>query len=178
MRKASISAVQSKKLQSSLRVSVAVQVMSLLARVLLRLVLLQCLMLSSVSSRSEVATISFAIITDTVAKCDIGLTNAGIYAVLEYRNLQEDPITWEHVGVVSIPAPNSSQCQHNFSMDFTYQHNSSSSSAEESQDALVQFRLLQWEHGGGFCNCWGIVSDSVRVRFGNETHSILGLTTG
>lgn len=136
------------------------------------LVYLYCLVLPSVTIRSETVTISFAITTDTTAICDTGLTNAGIYAVLEYRDLQEDPVTWEHVGVVSIPAPNSSQCQHN--MVFKYQQNSSSPAVEP----RVQFRLLQWEHGGGFCNCWGIVSDSVRVRFGNETYTKLGLTIG
>lgn len=130
----------------------------------------QCLIFSSVSSRNEVGTISFSITSDTTAACDSGLTNAGIYAVLEYRHLQ-DPTSWEQVGEISISAANSSsQCQHELAFNFTYPQDFSPAEVELG-DVLVQFRLLQWEHGGGYCNCWGIVPGSCRVQ--TASHNIL-----
>jgi hypothetical protein len=120
------------------------------------LVIMLSLTTSSATSRREVGTISFAITTDTTASCDIGLTNAGIYAVLEYRFLPPEPTSsWQRVGVISIPPPNSSQCQHEISHNFSY--------AEQDPDR-VQFRVVQWEHGGGYCNCWGIVPNTTSIR--------------
>lgn len=117
-----------------------------------------------------VGSISFALTTDTIANCDRGLTNAGVYAILEYRlvtmrNHSEDNNTndsishsaWHHLGVVSIPASGSSLCLHEFSFNFSY---------VDQVCALVsvQFRLVQWEHGGGYCNCWGLVPSSLQVK--------------
>lgn len=133
------------------------------------LVSVQCLVecrVASTGSSTQVGSISLAITTDTIARCDRGLTNAGIYAVLEYRYLRDSP-RWERVDVIHIPTSESTLCQHNFTFNFTYEDPSDPSDPGE---LLVQFRLLQWEHGGGFCNCWGVVRGSFWVH--TAQHSI------
>ena len=111
--------------------------------------------------------VSFSIITDTRVECDLGLTNPGIYSKLEYRKIQtlsgsqaENEEDWIELGIVSIPIVNSTYTVQNFSFNFTY----------SSTNPLVQYRLIQWEHGGGDCNCWGVVQDSWMIEL--ENHSI------
>ena len=111
--------------------------------------------------------VSFSIITDTREECDLGLTNPGIYSKLEYRKIQtlngsqtENEEDWIELGIVSIPIVNSTYTVQNFSFNFTYSNT----------NPLVQYRLIQWEHGGGDCNCWGVVQDSWMIEL--ENHSI------
>lgn len=118
-------------------------------------------------SRS-VGRISFALTTDTTADCDRGLTNGGVYAILEYRlvilgnQTEENSNTslWHHLGVVSIPASSSSRCLHEFTFNVSYVR----SCVSVNMEVYVQFRLVQWEHGGGYCNCWGLVPGNLQVE--------------
>ena len=121
---------------------------------------------SAAAAARAVGVISLAVTTDTVARCDVGLTNPGIHLLLQYRFLSEanaDP-AWQHLDLIAIPTPSASQCQYNFTSNFIF---------DEEDDlydrSLVQFRLLQWEHGGGYCNCWGIVPGSCIVTTAQHT---------
>lgn len=131
---------------------------------LLLSIFVQCL--TAQESKNQMGSISFAITTDTIARCDSGLTNAGVYAVL-CRNLKESS-SWDPVGEIAIPPITSdSPCQKEFSFNFTYP----SLTTADSGGFMVQFRLLQWEHGGGYCHCWGLVPESARVH--TSQHDIL-----
>ena len=112
--------------------------------------------------------LSFSLSLHSTKDCDLGLTNGGLYSILEYRLLQsKDPVgdsTWEEISVISISTENCTQCFHNFSRKFTYWK-----STDESIPSLVQFRLVQWEHGGGECNCWAVVPGSWVMRAENNS---------
>ena len=122
--------------------------------------------------------VSFSIITDTRVECDLGLTNPGIYSKLEYRKIQtlsgsqaENEEDWIELDTVSIPIVNSTYAVQNFSVNFTYTvQNFSFNFTYSNTNSLVQYRLIQWEHGGGDCNCWGVVQDSWMIEL--ENHSI------
>ncbi len=101
-------------------------------------------------------TVSFSLATDTIAACDQGLTRPGINAALQRRQVERDSTDkypWQTLGVVHIAASGSDTCQ-----PFSFKFNST---VDE-----VQFRLVQWEHGGGYCNCWGVVPGSWSVTVG------------
>ena len=103
-------------------------------------------------------TVSLSIITDTKPQCDVGLTNPGIYNKLEYRQVhasKEEDEDWRQLGVVSIPTVSSNHIMKDFNFDFTYCN---------THNPLVQFRLIQWEHGGGDCNCWAINGWNVSIQ--------------
>lgn len=44
-------------------------------------------------------------------------------------------------------------------------------SEDRNMVVLVQFRLVQWEHGGGYCNCWRLMPGGLLVEA--EGNSIL-----
>ena len=102
--------------------------------------------------------VSLFIITDTKPECDVGLTNPGIYIKLEYRQVHvsnsytEEEEDWRNLGVASILTHNVIV---NFNFNFTYCN---------TNNPLVQFRLIQWEHGGGDCNCWAINEWNVNIQ--------------
>ena len=112
------------------------------------------------SSQDSTVGISFNTSTNTGHCNDAGFLKAGI--VLEYRIIDEENIEsqWEKIDVIPI--------NKTYSRSFNFP-------SSELQDHLVQFRMLQWEHGGGVCSCWGIIQDSFMVHY--EAHSrILNLT--
>ena len=120
--------------------------------------------------------VSFSIITDTRVECDLGLTNPGIYNKLEYRKIQSlngsqaENEDWIELGIVSIPIVNSTYTVQNSSFNLTYVvQNFSFNFTYSNTNPLVQYRLIQWEHGGGDCNCWGVVQDSWMIEL--ENHS-------
>ena len=122
--------------------------------------------------------VSFSIITDTRVECDLGLSNPGIYSKLEYRKIQtlsgnqtENEEDWIELGIVSILIVNSTYAVQNSSFNFTFaMQNYSFNFTYSNKNPLVQYRLIQWEHGGGDCNCWGVVQDSWMIEL--ENHSI------
>ena len=149
----------------------------MLVAVVLISFLSQCLLDSTAAGSSAVAQVSFSLRTDTTEECDTGLTNAGIFAVLDYELVSADDdegesegsvVTgWQRLDTVSTASSSPSgtsnsssgtSCNtYSFSYNFTYQQE------EEGAWPQVRFRLLQWEHGGGFCSCWGLVRNSFRV---------------
>lgn len=117
-------------------------------------------------------------------ECSRGHSNKGIYAVLEYRQLRqlnadENNLNtaWKELDIIHLTV--ASNCTH-FTSNFTYDGSASGDAVEDDdspngmeleesdmeleesgmeleegdRDPLVQFRLVQWEHGGGNCNCW------------------------
>ena len=151
----------------------------MLVAVVLISFLSQCLLDSTAAGSSAVAQVSFSLRTDTTEECDTGLTNAGIFAVLDYELVSADDdegesegsvVTgWQRLDTVSTASGGTSSSSssgtssgtscntYSFSYNFTYQR------AEEGAWPQVRFRVLQWEHGGGFCSCWGLVGNSFRV---------------
>lgn len=107
---------------------------------------------------AAVGTVSFVLVTNTISECDIGLSNGGI-AILEYRQLNlvgngdnddnSGKISWKQLDKFHLP--DASNYTANFTSNFTYDCKDL-----EGDSPLVQFRLVQWEHGGGYCNCWGV----------------------
>lgn len=126
------------------------------------------------SGRTATGQIAFSLTTDTIPDCDTGLNNGGIYALLEFRQIannqsgglsgggvNEERSLWQQLDVISIPATNTTPCEHKFSSNFSYEM---PANASVEAGPLVQFKLVQWEHGGGYCNCWGIVPNSLFVE--------------
>ena len=131
--------------------------------------------LGASAAARAVGAISLAVATDTVARCDVGLTNSGIHLLLQHRFLSEanhDP-AWEHLDLITIPTSSASQCQYNFTSNFTFNEDDDDDDDDEDDGfhdhTLVQFRLLQWEHGGGYCNCWGIIPGNCIVTTAQHT---------
>lgn len=121
--------------------------------------------------------VSFSLATDTEEPCDTGLSNTGVFAVLDYRQIVNvsEQVAWIRLGEVSLPPLNgSTDCAINssFSFNFTYNTTTTTSTSAHPQ---VQFRLVQWEHGGGYCNCWGVVSDSLTVKTEDDNDIVLNL---
>jgi len=101
--------------------------------------------------------VSFALVTESVEVCDEGLTNGGVFAVLTLRlGSGGEPAVygeWLDGGIVNVSSvPDGID---NFTLDFDWDL--------EPEAKWVQFRLVQWEHGGGYCNCWGVVPGSWSV---------------
>ena len=142
----------------------------------LSLVMLAVLSLTEARSQRSIpqafGSIALALSTDTTTTCDTGLTHGGVHITLEYRQVnltsEVNHSRWERLGVVNIPSSESNRCQHHFSFNFSYMDRDrlSSSQGEGGQtgeELGMQFRLVQWEHGGGYCNCWALLPDSLLV---------------
>ena len=101
------------------------------------------------------------VVTGNTADCNKGLTSPGdIY--LQYRQvllLQPSSKTgpWNLFEVISLS--NLSNSHHNFRFSVTV----ASGVFQGRPWSHLQFRLIQLEHGGGYCNCWGVVASSWSV---------------
>ena len=107
---------------------------------------------------SSTSNVSLSITTKTVAECDVGLIHEGVHVNLEYR--QVDGGDGDDDGTPLLPAPwipIGQITDSYFNSTFTYINRTSNG-------PLIQFRLIQWEHNGGNCNCWGIASGSWTVQ--------------
>lgn len=137
---------------------------------------------------TAVGQISFDLVTSTISEeCSRGHSNKGIYAILEYRQLNADEnninTAWKELDIIHLTV--ASNYTH-FTSNFTYDDSASGDAVEEDdspngmeleesgmeleegdRDPLVQFRLVQWEHGGGNCNCWWF-RGSWRVEAGKQ----------
>jgi len=96
--------------------------------------------------------------------CDRGLSNGGeVY--LQYRGTL--PLTsWHTVGNVSLTTIKETTEGCNFTQGVEGR-------ISEGNASQVQFRLLQAEHGGGMCNCWGVMAGrswSVRMEGTSPSH--------
>ena len=95
-------------------------------------------------------------------ECKRGLTSPGdIY--LQYRTVLLISSTssgtgpWNLFEVISLS--NLSNSHHNFSFSVTV----ASGELQGRSHSYLQFRLIQLEHGGGYCNCWGVQAKSWSV---------------
>ena len=134
-----------------------------------------CLQFSGISPATAVEVqVQFTLVTDTISSCDTGLTNAGIYAVLEYRlrdGMDGAVLPWIRLNETSIPP---GDCEQNFTFtcDISLSALCNTGEADREGDSpLLQFRLVQWEHGGGFCNCWGVKSNTWRVQVEGQDYT-------
>lgn len=108
------------------------------------------------SSQDSAVTVSFTIITETEQCDDTGLLDVAAGVVVQYRTTDDQDTRpseseWKRIDVISI----NGTCNRAFSYHLEL---------EQERQELLQLRLLQWEHGGGFCNCWGVMEDSLLVR--------------
>ena len=98
--------------------------------------------------------------------CDVGLTNPGIYLTLEYRETLLSQ--WQGFFTISMSAKEVISCDYkNISVDIPLGGGGGVLNS-------VQFRLIQMEHGGGYCNCWGLVPGSWTVQL--DSHDVPPLT--
>ena len=131
-----------------------------------------CLQFSGISPASAVEVqVQFTLVTDTISSCDTGLTNAGIYAVLEYRlrdGMNGAVLPWIRLNKTSIPP---GDCERNFTFTSQFPDPQFPICNTGEGGRLLQFRLVQWEHGGGFCNCWGVKINTWRVQVEGQDYT-------
>ena len=87
---------------------------------------------------------------------DVGLTDTSV--LLQYRLLSPTPQTWTTELAVS---PNDTHMVRTISI------------SESAQG--VQFRMIQFEHGGGHCNCWTL--SDMRITVNEEQPRTIPLCT-
>ena len=102
----------------------------------------------------SIGTVLFSILTDTAAECDVGLIHGGVRVNLEYRQINGKENTWMLIDVIQITNATNTHLHH-FNSTFMYSN---------TLPLLIQFRLIQWEHNGGNCNCWGVASGNWTVE--------------
>ena len=137
----------------------AIPILSLILHLLLQHHFGGIISASRVTTNSSLV-VGFSLVTNTEKACNIGLTNQGVYLLLEYREISAEASMhskgglspWKQLDTISI----SNQCigcRHNISSVLMLRRLES-----------VQFRLIQFEHGGGCCNCWGLIPSSWTVQ--------------
>ena len=93
-------------------------------------------------------------------ECKRGLTSPGdIY--LQYRTVliksSSETGPWNLFEVISLS--NLSNSHHNFSFSVIV----AGGEFQGGSRSYLQFRIIQLEHGGGYCNCWGVQAKSWSV---------------
>ncbi len=105
--------------------------------------------------------------TNSPENCGKGLTHNGVFVLVEYRLIETQPSPWTLLQSISLNAtglPIYTTARsipicimfHNHTVGFTKSQIDIITPGNLLPNDTIQLRIVQPEHGGGSCNCWGV----------------------
>ncbi|XP_064400246.1 adhesion G-protein coupled receptor G6-like [Halichondria panicea] len=96
-------------------------------------------------SSTQQLNVTFTFVTNSAANCSTGLSHTGVFVLIEYRLLYSP---WKLLKRVSLDDTGSGGC--------FISNDNVNMIVNDMDPESVQLRIVQPEHSGGLCNCWGV----------------------